>query len=603
MNRNLNNQEVARVLRAVAAAYEIKEGNRFKIIAYDRAATAVEHATSEIKDLWDDGKLQTLPGIGASIGQHLDELFRTGRVKHFNHLIKRLPPAMFEFLSIAGIGPKTAYRLCQELGIKKAKTALVELEKAAKKGKIAPLEGFGEKSQADILEAILEFKKGRIKKKRMPLPYADAIAGQIISHLKKCSSVLRADPLGSLKRRVATVGDIDIAVATKKPTEVVDWFVQYPKKKKLIEKGPTGASILLKGGYQTDLRVQKPEAYGSMLQYFIGSKHHNIHLRELALKKGLSLSEHGIKKGKKLFKYATEQQFYHDLGLPWIPPEIREDTGEIEAALRQSQGKPDGLPKLVELKDIKGDLHVHSDYPLETSHDEGVSPMEEMIKRAIELGYEYIGFSEHNPSLSRHSEKKIIDLVKRKNEKIEQLKSSYNKITRKKKKSQINILNGLEIDIRPNGQLAFPEKGFGLLDYAVVSVHSSFRMAKKEMTRRVLSGLEHPKAKIFGHPTGRKLGQREGCELDWEKIFAFCKKNDKWLEINAWPDRLDLPDVLVREAVKNGVKMVINTDSHALDQMDLMPYGVSVARRGWAKKSDIVNTLPWSKLNARLKQT
>lgn len=597
MNRNLNNQEVARLLRAIAAAYEVKDSNRFKIIAYDRAATAVEHATSEAKDLWDDGKLRTLPGIGASIAQHLDELFRTGKVKHFNRLIKGLPLAMFEFLSIPGIGAKTAYKLCQELEIKRAKTALVELEKAAKKGKIAPLEGFGEKSQADILEAILDFKKGRIKKKRMPLPYADAVAQDIIVYLKKSPATLKTDSLGSLKRRVATVGDIDIAVATKKPAEVASWFVAYPKKKKLIEKGPTGASILLKGGYQVDLRVQKPEAYGSMLQYFIGSKHHNIHLREFALKKGLSLSEHGIKKGKKLKEYATEEQFYHDLGLPWIPPEIREDTGEIEAAQKGE------LPNLVKTSDIKGDLHLHSNYPLEPSHDEGENPMKEMIMKAIELGYEYIGFSEHNPSLSHHNEKQTIDLVKRKNEAVEQLKSSHNKITRKKKKRQINILNGLEIDIRPNGQLAFPEEGFDLLDYAVASIHSSFKMNKKEMTRRVLAGLEHPKAKILGHPTGRKLGQREGYELDWEKVFAFCKKNDKWLEINAWPDRLDLPDVLVREAVKNGVKMVINTDSHALSQMDLMPYGVSVARRGWAKKSDIINTLPWFKLSARLKRT
>jgi len=588
MNRNLNNQEVACLLQAIAAAYEVKNSNRFKIIAYDRAATAVENATSEVKDLWDDGKLRTLPGIGASIAQHLDELFRTGKVKHFNRLIKGLPPAMFEFLSISGIGAKTAYKLCQELEIKRAKTALVELEKAAKKGKIALLEGFGEKSQTDILEAILDFKKGRIKKKRMPLSYADAVAQDIIVYLKKSPATLKIDPLGSLKRRVATVGDIDIAVATKKPTEVVSWFVAYPKKKKLIEKGPTGASILLKGGCQVDLRVQKPEAYGSMLQYFIGSKHHNIHLREFALKKGLSLSEHGIKKGKKLKEYATEEQFYHDLGLPWIPPEIREDTGEIEVAQKGE------LPNLVKTSDIKGDFHLHSNYPLEPSHDEGKNSMEEMAMKAIELGYEYIGFSEHNPSLSHHSEKQIIDLVKRKNGAVEQLKSSCNKIT---------LLNGLEVDIRPNGQLAFPEKGFDLLDYVVASIHSSFKMNKKEMTRRVLAGLEHPKVKILGHPTGRKLGQREGYELNWEKVFAFCKKADIWLEINAWPDRLDLPDVLVREAVKNGVKMVINTDSHALSQMGLMPYGVSVARRGWAEKSDIINTLSWLKLNARLKRT
>jgi len=589
-NRNMNNQEIARLLRAIAAAYEIRKDNRFKIVAYDRAAAAVEHSTSEVKDLWDDGKLTTLPGVGESIAQHLDELFRQGKVKHFEQVMKGLPPAMFELLNIPGVGAKTAYRLCQELNLKTPKTVVNDLIKAAKKGKIAPIEGFGEKSQSDILGALEEFKKGQVKKKRMHLFYADAIAQEIIAYLNKCTTTIKADPLGSLRRMVATVGDVDIAVATKKPVEVISWFVNYPKKKKIIEKGPTGASILLNSGHQVDLRVQKPEAYGSMLQYFIGSKHHNIHLRELALKRGLSLSEHGIKKGKKLREYATEEEFYQALGIPWIPPEIREDAGEIEAA----QGKK--LPNLIKLSDIKGDLHVHSDFHLEASHDEGVSSMMEMAKRAIELGYDCLGFSEHNPSISRHSQKQMINLVKRKKETIEELKSSLEKITHKNKKRMINLLNGLEIDIRPNGELAFPEKGFDYLDFIVAAVHSSFRIPRKEMTKRVLRAMDHPKVKILGHPTGRMLGQREGYELEWEKIFAFCKKRGVALEINAQPKRLDLPDILVREAVKIGVKMVINTDAHALDQMDFMKYGVSVARRGWAEKSDILNTLSYNQL-------
>lgn len=589
IDKNMSNQELAKLLRAISAAYEIKGGNRFKIMAYDRAATAVEHATSEAKDLWDDGKLTSLPGIGVSIASHLDELFRTGRVPHFENLMKGLPSAMFELLGISGIGAKTAHRLCKELKLKDPTTVVDDLIKAAKKGKIAPIEGFGEKSQADILEALEEFKKGQVKKKRMLLPYADTVAQEIISYLKKCPSTIKVDSLGSLRRMVATIGDIDIAVATKRPIEVVNWFVRYHKKKKIIEKGPTGASILLKSGPQVDLRVQKPEAYGSMLQYFIGSKHHNIHLREVALKKGLSLSEYGIKKGKRLTEYATEEEFYHALGMPWIPPEIREDTGEIEAA------QMDKLPKLIKLSDIKGDLHTHSNFPIEESHDPGTQSMEEMIARAAELGYEYIGFTEHNPSISQHSEKKIIDLIKRKREKIDKINSS------RTKKLLKMVLNGLEIDIRPNSELAFPDKGFKFLDYVVASVHSNFRMKRKEMTERILKAIEHPKVKILGHPTGRRLNKREGYELEWDKIFEFCLKNDKWLEINAWPDRLDLPDVLVREAVKNGVKMVINTDSHALEHMDLMRYGVSVARRGWATPRDVINTLSLGKLSVILK--
>ncbi len=591
ISKNMNNRELAKLLRAISAAYEIKEGNRFKIIAYDRAATAIEHATSEIKDLWDDGRLRTLSGIGASIAQHLDELFRTGKVVHFEKVMKGLPPAMFELLGIRGIGAKTAYRLCQELNLKDPKTVVNDLIKAAKKGKIASIEGFGEKSQAEILEAFEGFKRGRVKKERMLLLYADVQAQEMIAYLKKCPSTVKIDSLGSLRRMVTTIGDIDIAVATKKPVEVINWFINYPRKKKIIEKGPSGASIRLESGCQIDLRVQKPEAYGSMLQYFIGSKQHNIHLRELARKKGLSLSEHGIKKGKKLHEYSTETEFYKALGMPWIPPEIREDTGEIEAAQKGN------LPRLIELKEIKGDLHVHSNFPIEESHDPGTETMEKMIKKASELNWEYLGFCEHNPSLSQHSDRKIIDLIKMKKEKIDKINCS------RTKKLLKMTLNGLEIDIRPNGKLAFPKEGFKLLDYAVVSVHSNFRMNKKEMTERVLRGLAHPVVKILGHPTGRLLTRREGYELDWDKIFDFCKKENKWLEINAWPERLDLPDVLVREAVKNRVKMVINTDSHAVAQMELMRYGVAVARRGWATSKDIINTLSWPKIDAILNRS
>jgi len=597
MVKEFTNKEIAKILKAVAAAYEVKKGDKFKIMAYDRASTSVEHATSEIKDLWDDGKLNELPGIGAAIASHLDELFRTGRVRHFEEVMKGLPPAMFEFLSIPGIGAKTAYKLCQKLKIKNPKTALKELERAAKLGKIRIIEGFGEESEKKILEAIEAFKKGQIKERRMVLPYADTIAQEIVSYLLNCKAVKRVDTLGSLKRMVSTIGDIDIAVATESPQEVIDWFLKYPKIKKVIEKGPTGASILLENGRQVDLRIGKPEAYGAMLQYFIGSKHHNIHLRELALKKGFSLSEYGIrplkfKKDKqKILEFEKEEDFYHFLGLDWIPPELREDSGEIEAALNHT------LPNLLKIDDIKGDLHIHSNFPIETSHDQGTASMEEVIRKGEELGYEYIGFTEHNPSISKHKPKEIIEILKRKKEEIDKINYSNEKRVRN---IPIKALNGLEIDIKPNGTLGIPEEGLKLLDYAIVSVHTSFKMNREEMTKRILSALEHSKVKILGHPTGRKLNEREGYELDWEKVFDFCLKKGKWLEINAWPDRLDLPDVLVREAVKRKVKMVICTDSHSLEHLNLMRYGVAVARRGWAEKNDIINTLPYKEFKKLL---
>lgn len=596
----MTNREIAKLLRAIAAAYEVKEGNKFKVMAYDRAAVAVEHATSELKDLWDDGKLEEVPGIGKNIAQHLDELFKTGRVKHFEEVMKGLPPAMFELLDIPGVGAKKAYKLCQSLKIFRAETAVDELEKAGKEGKIALIEGFGEESQKDILEGIEAFRRGQIKEKRMSLPYANEMAQEVVNYLKISPFVLKADMLGSLRRRVATIGDVDIAVATKNPQRVIEHFLRFPKIRKVIEKGTSGASVLLKNGRQVDLRVQHPQAYGAMLQYFTGSKQHNIHLRELALKKGLSLSEHGIKvlpklsnqklKGGvynpqlKVFEFSNEEDFYQALNLPWIPPELREDTGEIEAA---QKGK---LPNLIKIEEIKGDLHIHSSFPIEESHDPGVSSMEEMIKKGEELGYEYMGFSEHNPSQSQHTPEKIFELIKRKRDAIDKINySRTNKLLK-------GIFNGLEIDIKPNGELAIPLRCLELLDYGIASIHSNFKMKREEMTKRVLEALQHPKIKIFGHPTGRKLGEREGYELDWEKVFQFCLKYDKWIEVNAWPDRLDLPDSLVREAVKRGVKIVINTDSHAANQLSLMEYGVAVARRGWAEKNDIINTLSYEQL-------
>ncbi|MCL4382983.1 helix-hairpin-helix domain-containing protein, partial [Patescibacteria group bacterium] len=532
----MTNQEIARLLKKIAAAYLVKNENRFKIMAYERAADSLENTPIEAKGLWQEGKLDEIQGIGPSIAGHLDELFKKGKIRHFEQVLKGLPEAMFSLLALPGFGPKKAYKLAKVLKLKSAKTAITDLEKAAKKGKIAVIEGFGEKSQQDILESLKSFKKGQLKENRINLPLASALATEIISYLKLCPQSLRIDPLGSLRRQVATIGDIDIAVATQDPQEVIDWFIKYPRKQKLVEKGPTGASLLLHNGRQVDLRVQKPKAYGAMLQYFTGSKNHNVHLRELALKHGLSLSEYGIKKlGKnhKINEYKDEESFYQAVGLPLIPPELRENTGEIEAALRQAQNKPDGLPNLVKLDDIKGDLHLHSDFPIEPSHDLGVSSMEEIIEKAESLGYEYLAFSEHAPSVSQHSKEQIFSILSRRRAIIEQLKLTT-KIVR--------VINLLEVDILTDGNLSIEKRSLALLDGVIASVHSGFQQNKEQMTKRILRALENPQVKILGHPTGRLLGRREGYEVDWEEIFAFCQKHGKALEINAWPERLDLPD-------------------------------------------------------------
>lgn len=579
----MTNTEIAKLLRNIATSYTIKNEKkyRFQIIAYQKAADAIENSTSEIKDLIKEDKLIALPGIGSSIKSHLEELIKTGKVKHFNWVLKGIPNSVFPLLDIPTFGPKKAYRLIKEFSLNNPETVVEDIEKLAINGKIASLEGFGEKSQSDILRAIKEFKLGKAKTVRMALPFALELAEKVLLYLKENSNVLQAYPLGSLRRRMSTIGDIDIAVSTNNPTEVIKHFVSYPYKERVVEEGPTTASILVSSGRQIDLMIQPQKSFGSLLQHFTGSKNHNIHLREFALKKGLSLSEYGIKKIKngEIKNYPTEEEFYQTIGLEWIPPELREDLGEIELAALSK------LPKLIEQKDMKGDLHIHSSFPIEPSHDTGKDSFETIINKANELKYDYIGFSEHNPSVSKHTKQQIYDLIKKRNEKIEQISKSN---------KNVRIIKMLEIDILASGNLSINDKTLNELDLAIVSIHSGFSDNKETMTKRIINGLSHKKAKILAHPTGRLINIRPGYELDWDQVLSFCKKYNKALEINSWPTRLDLPEAIVRKAVDFGVKLIINTDSHAAWQMDMIKYGISVAKRGWAKKQDILNTLEYN---------
>ncbi len=582
----MTNLEIAELLRKVAAAYQILNENRFRVIAYQRAADSVEHLTSELKDYWDDNKLDEVSGVGSTIAEHLDELFKTGKSTHWESVFAKVPQGVFPLLLVPGIGPKKAYALVTELKLGGEKTVISDLEQAAKAGKIATMEGFGEKSQTVILEAIEIYKRGQIKENRMPLPAADAIAREIIEYLKAGGHVDRADVLGSLRRSVSTIGDIDIAVATSKPELVLDHFVLFPHQK-LVDHGASGATLLLHNGRQVDLRVQNLSSYGAMLQYFTGSKNHNVRLRELALRKGISLSEHGIKDVKtgKIRLYETEESFYKAVGLPWIPPELREDKGEIDAA------KEGELPKLVELSDIKGDLHMHTNYDLSSSHDVGKNPLGDHLDKAKELGYDYIGISDHNPSLSNHTEKDIVSIMKRRKDDYEQLYTSW----QKREKDRVQYFLMCEVDILTDGKLALPESAFEYVDAVVVSLHSGFTQSRAVVTDRIIRALtSHPKVRIFGHPTGRLLGSREGADADWQAVLAVAKEKDIAMEINSYPDRLDFPDPLVYDAIKHGVRFTIDTDAHAVEHMDLMRYGVSVARRGWATKRDIINTLGYN---------
>lgn len=605
-----SNKQVAHILRNIAAAYTLigdptsKDGkvSRFRIIAYEKAADAIEHLSREIRDIWQEGKLYKVPGIGPGIGSALEEFFEKGESSHFNEVLKGIPPSVFRLMEVPGIGPKKAFRLVMHFGITDPETVISDLRNIAKTGQIAELEGFGQKSQDDIIEALDVFERQDRREERMPLPYAFEVSEEISKHLAELKEVQQIDLLGSLRRRVSTIGDIDISVMADigDSKKIVDHFLKYPGKRSIEGAGDRKASILAAGNVRMDLRVQEKESYGSMLQYFTGSKAHNIRLREYALKKGYSLSEYGLKAargtkleakgegvskskhpdGEEILTFKTEESLYAFLGLQYIPPEMREDTGEIEIAHMKS------VPVLIDVEDIRGDFHIHSSYDVKPSHDLGINTYEELVDEGVKLGYSYIGFADHNPKQSGLSNEEIIHIMKDRKEHIDQVLST----------SKIPYFIGLEVDILPSGEIALPEKAFDYVDYLIVSVHSSFRMPMKEMTERVLKALSYPKVKIFGHPTGRLLGAREGIDLNWDLIFQYVIENHIALEINAGPSRLDLPDTLVKEGNELGATFIVNTDAHAASNMDWMKYGIYVARRGWLTKEKVVNTWTYDKL-------
>ena len=588
-SRNFSNSAIAKLLKNIAVVYKLKKTQPFKMIAYEKAAAVIEQTNLDLHILWKNNKLTSLPGIGQGIANHLDELFRTNKVKYFERLLKPYPQAMFSLIEISGIGPKTAFKLCQKFNLNNPKTAVKQLEKLIKQKKISKIKGFSQESEENIQENINQFKQ---KKDRLSIYQAFALSKQIINHLKQSPHIIQIEPLGSLRRQASTIGDIDIAVITKQPKKALDYLLKYPQIKKIINQGISKASIITFNNIQIDIRFQSPDTFGSLLQHFTGSKSHNIQLRQLAQEKNLSLSEYGIKdKQGKLKKFSSEEKLYQVLGLDWIPPQLREARGEIKAAQSHK------LPNLINLKDIKGDFHVHTNYFLQSSHDSGVDSFEVLIKKAHQLNYQYIGFADHNPSISRHSSQQIIDILKSRKQEIEKIKYSN------EKNVKIRVLNLLEVDIRPDGSLAVPDKGLDQLDFAIASIHSSFHQDKATITNRLLNALKHPKIKILGHPSGRIINHRPSIKPDWDKIFDFCQKNNKFLEINAYPSRLDLPDSLIQQAVKYKVKFIINTDAHAVDQMNFMPYGIAVAKRGWLESKNVINTLPWNKLTGILNLT
>lgn len=565
----MKNQEIAKIFNALANFLEM-EGVSFKPYAYQRAAISLESLKKDVSDIYKQGGTKALleiPGVGKAIADHIEEYLKTGRIKHYEKYKKKLPLKIDELIRVEGMGPRKTRILYQKLGIKNLK----DLEKAAKAHKISPLFGFGEKTEKNILQGIEFLKRD---KGRFLLGHIMPIVEDIYEKIKKLKEVDQISLAGSVRRRKETIGDVDILVVSKKPEKVMDFFVSLDSVEKVWGKGSTKASIRTKKGFDIDLRVVLERSYGSALQYFTGSKDHNIATRRIAIEKGLKLSEYGVFRGKKMIAGKTEEDVYKAIGLPLIEPELRENEGEIEAALK---GK---LPKIIGYKDIKGDLHCHSDW------DGGENSIEEMARTAMDLGYEYIGISDHTKFLRiEHGldEKQLLkqrEEIKKINEKLD------------KKGLKFRILHGCEANIMPDGSIDIEDKILEKLDYVIAGVHSALKQERSKMTERLIKAIKNPNVDIISHPTGRLIGRRDEYLIDFDKILKVAKETGTILEINSSPERLDLRDLYIRRAKNEGVKMIINTDSHQKEQLSLIEYGISQAKRGWAEKEDIINTQP-----------
>jgi len=567
----VTNKQIAEKFTEFAEILELQGGDRFRITAYERAAQEISsHGTSLEQIYKEKGKkgLQEIEGIGEGISERIEEFIKTGKVKELENLRKGSPEAEVEFMRIPGVGPKTAVKLYKKL---KAKSVDDLKEKLAKQGS----KYFKERSLNKILKGI-----GFLKTvgKRMLLDEALLIAGEVVDYLKKPQLAQNITPVGSLRRMKETVGDIDIVASSNQPAKFIEYFAKYDGFKQIIAKGQTKCSAIHRDGCQIDLEILPEDKFGSLLQHFTGSKEHNVHLRTYAQEHGMSVSEHGIKikKGRKeeLILCSSEQIVYKTLGMSYIEPELREDRGEIEAALRRE------LPKLVEHEDIKGDFHVHSVY------SDGNDSINTMVKKAIELGYEYVAISDHTVGLGAARGLDKSRFAEREKE-IDKVQKSFPKI---------KILNSCEVNIRPDGTLDLPDDFLKTFDIVVASAHSSFDQLKDQYTKRLIKVAENKNIDIIGHPTGRLINRREGFEADWEEVFKACRKNSVALEINCYPRRLDLPDNLVFEARKLGIKFSTSTDAHEAEAMEIIPYGLSVARRGWCEKKDVLNSYPLGEL-------
>ena len=569
----MKNQEITKIFYEIADYLEMK-GVAFKPYAYQKAAITLETLEEDVKEIYKRGGLEALkeiPGVGESIALKIEEYLKTGKIKYYEEFKKKIPVNLEELMAVEGMGPKKTKVLYEKLGIRNIK----DLEKAARAHKISPIFNFGEKTEKNILEGI-EF----VKRAKGRFLLGDILpkVKEVEQKLKSLKEVERIDTVGSIKRMKETIGDVDFLVISKKSEKVMDFFTSLSGIVKVWGKGTTKASVRMKEGFDMDIRVLSKKSYGSALQYFTGSKEHNIVLRKIAIDKGLKLSEYGLFRGSRMIAGKNEKEIYEKLGMDWIPPEMRENQGEIEVALEKK------LPKIIDYNDIKGDLHCHSKW------DGGKNPILEIAEKAMEMGYEYLGISDHTKFLRiEHGldEKKLASQRKE----IDRLNSKFQILD-----SKFRILQGCEANILNDGLIDIKDEALKKLDYVIAGVHSSLKMEKSRMTERIIRAMENPNVDIISHPTGRIIQRRDEYQIDFDKILRVAKETGTILEINSYPERLDLKDTNIRKAKEAGVKMVINTDAHHIDQMRFIEFGVSQARRGWAEKEDIINCWPLEKL-------
>jgi DNA polymerase (family 10) len=558
----MKNKELADLFNKMADILEFKNENPFKISAYRKASRVLGDLTQDIQEIAESGGLKKVPGIGEGMAQKIEEYLKTGRISKYEEAKKGVSDELIALMEIPGMGPKTLAMIHQKRKI----SNLSALEKAIANGSLIGLPGMGEKKAENIKRGIdlLKASKGR-----MNLGVAFPLAKRIVETLRKQTGSQKIEWAGSLRRMRENIGDIDILATGRNREKIVHTFTHLPDVKEVLASGETKASVIVEGGVQIDLRVVDEDSYGAALQYFTGSKGHNIHLRGIAKAKGIKINEYGVFKGQKKIGGKEEKDVYEALGMDWIEPELREDRGEIEAAQKKR------LPKLVEEPEIKGDLHIHS------KASDGTASIEEIAKAAQKRGYQYVAVSDHTKSLKIAHGLDESRLLKQ----IEEI----DRVNEKLKGFQ--VFKGTEVDILSDGKLDLPDKMLEKLDYVVAAVHSGFKQEKEKMTKRIIRALENPFVHCLAHPSGRLLGARAPYEVDMDQVMEAAKKNGKALEINATLERLDLDDIHCMKAKEIGIKLAIGTDAHHLDQLWMISLGVGVARRGWLESQDLLNTL------------